>query len=54
MRNKKKIESNDRVLNSNYRSRLEYAIKDTFLEKRLIYNNSIIIKKQNIHTIIDL
>jgi len=34
-RNKLSIETDDRVLKFNYRSRINYSIKNTILEKRL-------------------
>ena len=41
-RNKFKIEIDPRIVKSNYGSRPHYSIEDALLEKRLIYNNSIL------------
>ena len=53
-RNKYKTEADHRIAKSNYGSRLNYLIEDAILEKRLIYNNSIVIGKYNIHNMTDL
>ena len=48
-RNKHRIEKDLRIAKSNYRSRLRYSIDDAILEKRLIYDNSMLSGKQIIH-----
>jgi len=44
-RNKENIEKDPRVAKCNYSSRLYYSIKDTLLEKRLVFDNSMINRK---------
>jgi hypothetical protein len=44
-RNKESIEKDPRVAKCNYSSRLYYSIKDTLLEKRLVFDNSMINRK---------
>ena len=54
IRNKFKIETDYWIVKSNYRSRLDYSINDIILEKRLVFDNSMIIGEHNICNIIDL
>ena len=53
-RNKFKIETDYRIVKSNYRSRLNYSIDNAILEKRLVFNNSMIIGKYSIYNMADL
>ena len=53
-RNKFKIEIYHRIVKSNYGSRLDYSIDDTILDKRLVFDNSIIIGKYNTYNMTDL
>ena len=53
-RNKFKIETDSRIAKSNYESRSYYSIEDALLEKRLIYNNSLLKGKCTIYNMMDL
>ena len=53
-RNKLNIEYDERILKSNYRSRMNYSIENVILEKRLWYNNSLLGGKTTIHNMTDL
>ena len=53
-RNKHNIESDIRIAKSNYGSRPRYSIDNAILEKCLIYDNSLLSRKQTIYNIIDL
>jgi len=53
-RNKYRIERDSRIAKSNYESRPRYSIDNAILEKWLIYDNSILIRKQTIHNMTDL
>jgi len=48
------IENDNRFSNANYGSRKNYSIESMLLEKRMIYNNSIVSGKETIYTITDL
>ena len=54
IRNKFRTEKDQRVGNGNYRPRPQYSIEDTILEKRLVYDKSLLMGNNNIHNIIDL
>ena len=49
IRNKGNIESDERISKSNYGSRLGCSIEDAILEKRLVFDNSIVTESHNIH-----
>ena len=53
-RNKYQIEDNPRVVKYNYELRLHYSIEDVLLEKRLVYDNSLLNEKRTIHNMTDL
>ena len=53
-RNSRSVKNNERVPKINYRSRKEYSVKDVILEKRIIYNSSIMIVTYTIHNITNL
>ena len=53
-RNRRRIETDPRILKYNYRSRKGYSIKDIILEKRIACDNSIMIGYYVIHNIRDL
>ena len=48
------IENDDRFSNPNYGSRKNYSIESALLEKRMIYDNSMLSGKETIYTITDL
>ena len=48
------IENDDRFSNANYGSRKNYSIESVLLEKRMIYDNSMLSGKETIYTITDL
>jgi len=52
--NKFKIETDLRIAKYNYGSRSHYSIENALLEKRLIYNNSLLKGKYMIYNMIDL
>ena len=54
IRNKFRIEKDNRVSKSNYKSRPHYSIENAILEKRLVCNCSLLIGNYNIYNIIDL
>ena len=54
VRNKGNIESDDRVFNINYVSRPRCSIKDAILEKRLVFENGLVIVKHIIYDMTDL
>jgi len=49
-----RIENDERFSKSNYGSRKNYAIESALLEKRLVFDNSIITCKKNIYHLTDL
>ena len=53
-RNEGNIESDPRISKSNYRLRLKYSIEDAILEKRLVYDNSLLSRKYIIYNMTDL
>ena len=53
-RNRGRIEVNPRISKCNYRSRSGYSIKDVILEKRIVYDHSILKKNTTIYNITEL
>ena len=53
-RNRFKIENNIRVSKANCWSRLHYYIENIILEKRLVYDNSILLENKTVYNITDL
>ena len=51
---KENIENDKRISKVNYRSCKNYSIKSVILEKRIIFNNSLLITKLTIYNLIDL
>ena len=54
IRNIGKIEYDKCLSKFNYGSRKTYTIEEVLLEKRLIYDNSLLSRKQTIHNMTDL
>ena len=54
IRNKGNIESDDKVSKSNCRSRAWYSTEDEILEKRLVFDNSLLVGKHTIYAMTDL
>ena len=54
IRIKGNIESDERILKSNYGSRPGYSIEDSILEKRLVFANSIVTGSHNVYRMTDL
>ena len=54
IRNKGNIESDERVSKSIYGSRPGYSLEDDILEKRLVFDNSIVTGSHNIYAMADL
>ena len=48
------IKNDNRFSKANYRSRQNYLIKSAILEKRLIFDNSLLTTKQTIYNLTDL
>ena len=48
------IENNERISKANYGSYKNYSIESEILEKRLIFDNSLLITKLTIYNLIDL
>ena len=48
------IENDERISKANYRSRKNHLIKSAILEKRIIFNNSLLIIKPIIYNLTDL
>ena len=53
-RNKFRIEKDNGVSKSNYRLWLYYSLENSALEKRLVYNNSLLAGNHNIYNMTDL
>ena len=53
-RNKGSIEADEIILKSNYGSRPGYSIEDAILEKRLVFDKSLVTGRHNIYTLTDL
>ena len=51
---KERIEDDERFSKSNYGSRKNYAIESALLEKRIVFDNSLIRCKKNIYHLTDL
>ena len=49
-----KIEADPRISKANYRSRANYSIENTLLEKRIIYDHSSLSYKHTMHNMTDL
>ena len=54
IRNKSRIESDNRISKCNYGLRVNYFIENAILEKQLVYDNSILIGNITIHNMTDL
>ena len=53
-RTKGKIEIDPRILKANYRSRANYLIENTLLEKRIIYDHSSLTYQYTMHNMTNL
>jgi len=53
-KNEELIERDSRFSKANYGSRKNYSIESALLEKRLIFDNSMLSGKETIYTLIDL
>ena len=53
-RNKGRIEVDEIISKRNYRSRSGYYMQDKILEKRLVFDNSLVTGRHNIYALTDL
>ena len=54
LRNQNIMEGDNRLSEFNFRSRQNYSINEVLIEKRLIYDSSMIIEEKSVYIVTDL